>query len=74
MRTAFTLFFLVTLAGALLSSHAHKPFELRIDANPGAWPKDAAASDAQLQAMPNMLVVPCPLTPQNLPIMAERDA
>lgn len=31
MRAAFALFFLVTLAGALLSSHQHKPFPLLID-------------------------------------------
>lgn len=41
MKAAAILLFLVIVAGAVLSSHQHKPFELRVDANPGAWPETA---------------------------------
>lgn len=45
MRIAVALIILTIAACALLAAHAHKPFELRIDANPGALPTNAAASD-----------------------------
>lgn len=37
MKAVGILLFLVIAGSALLASHSHKPFELRIDANPGAW-------------------------------------
>lgn len=45
MRVAVTLIILALAACAMLSAHAHKPFELRIDSGPGVWPTNAAASD-----------------------------
>jgi hypothetical protein len=46
VRAAVALIVLLLAACAMLSSHAHKPFELRIDdpdAKPAAWPTNAAA-------------------------------
>lgn len=43
-KAAAILLFLVIVAAALLSSHQHRPFELQIDANPGAWPENAEAA------------------------------
>lgn len=48
---------------AVIVANQHRPFELRIDA---AQPNEGRA---------NLLTTPCPLTPQNLPVLnAERKA
>lgn len=64
MRAAVALLIVVFAACAVLASHQNKPFELRVDANPGPWP-----TKAQGDAPANALLTPCPLTPQNLPIV-----
>lgn len=72
MRRLGALIFLAILACAALASHQRKPFELRIDANHGAGPTNAAQ---QVDVMPQLLVTPCPRAPQNSPILeAERKA
>lgn len=67
MRLLAGLIVLAIFVCSLLASNAHRPFELRIDAqSPGVWPRYAADEAARFNAMPQMLVAPCPLGPQNL--------
>lgn len=68
MRLLAGLIILILLGCAMLAANSHKPFETRIDAqSPGVWPKYAADETARFNAMPQLLLSPCPLGPQNLP-------
>lgn len=78
MRAYVALIILLIATCALVAGLMAKPIgePLAIDAqSPGVWPNYAATRDAQMNAWPQMLVAPCPLTPQNLPIrQPERNA
>jgi hypothetical protein len=55
---------IIALAVSLMNKPREAP--LQVDsASPGVWPEYAQNQ----QAMPQMLVTPCPLTTQNLPIV-----
>lgn len=62
MRLLVALIILTLIACAALSAHSHKPFPLLVD-----------AAKPMGEAKANLLIAPCPLTPQNIPILsAER--
>ena len=66
MRAYAALIVLTLAACAMLSSHAHKPFELRIDApdtKPASWPTNAAVRGAG-----RVMLTPCSISPQNWPL------
>jgi hypothetical protein len=60
MRAAVALIILVLAACAALASHAHKPFELRIDgpadAKPAVWPTNAALAQPTVMICRPMVI------------------
>jgi hypothetical protein len=59
MRAAVALIILVLAACAVLASHAHKPFELRIDepdAKPATWPTNAALAQPTVMMCRPMVI------------------
>jgi hypothetical protein len=65
--TGLIIAFIVWICVALYIMHQRQPEVIlieEVDAGPGMFPLQA-----EDQAAPHMLISPCPLTPQNVPVV-----